>query len=308
MQTPFTLRQLEIASALCTHSSFRLTADQLGISQASVSNQIKMLEHQLGFSIFDRQSGRKPRLSLAGAEFIDDLKAFHEASERLSRHRLKVPRVEKQTIRIMIGEMLLASFIKPKLIAFLDANPELSLEFVPTPPVEQSIILDDKFDFLLAHFGRDVELADGFSALAYSRSGILGHPRFADGNQQLVSAHEMSSLPFIMPPRGTSKERAQRKVLASHGIRPENVVAHLQYTSMTVDLVARGSGVAVLPEVLIPRSARGNVIMLYPLKDWKTVFFRKQGIDGHSATIVEKFMVDSILGDPDYQVTHAAAD
>jgi DNA-binding transcriptional LysR family regulator len=38
---PFTLRQLDVFASLCATRSFRRSAESLGISQASVSNQIK---------------------------------------------------------------------------------------------------------------------------------------------------------------------------------------------------------------------------------------------------------------------------
>ena len=53
---------------------FGRSAEQLGISQASVSNQIKALEEQLGVTLFDRAPGRRPSLRPAGLAFLEDLR------------------------------------------------------------------------------------------------------------------------------------------------------------------------------------------------------------------------------------------
>ena len=73
---PFTLRQLEVFSSLCATRSFRRSAEMLGISQASVSNQMKALEDQLGITLFARRPGQRPTLTPEGMAFLDDLRAF----------------------------------------------------------------------------------------------------------------------------------------------------------------------------------------------------------------------------------------
>jgi DNA-binding transcriptional LysR family regulator len=66
---PFTIRQLELFSSLCRTGSFGATADEFCISQPSVSNQISMLEFQLGIKLFTRERGRRPMLTADGLQF-----------------------------------------------------------------------------------------------------------------------------------------------------------------------------------------------------------------------------------------------
>ena len=76
---PFTLRQLDVFASLCATRSFRRSAESLGISQASVSNQMKALEAQLGLQLFARRPGQRPTLTPDGMAFLDDLQAFQAA-------------------------------------------------------------------------------------------------------------------------------------------------------------------------------------------------------------------------------------
>ena len=79
---PFTLRQLEVFASLCATRSFRRTAESLGISQASVSNQLKALEAQLGVQLFERHStGVHP--TAAGRALEADARSMFAALERM---------------------------------------------------------------------------------------------------------------------------------------------------------------------------------------------------------------------------------
>ena len=93
---PFTLRQLEVFSSLCATRSFRRTAESLGISQASVSNQMKALEEQLGLALFARRPGQRPTLTPEGTAFLDDLRVFQAAGEALAAASWARPRAPRK--------------------------------------------------------------------------------------------------------------------------------------------------------------------------------------------------------------------
>ena len=62
----FTLRQLEIFVQVVEHGSFRRCADQLGVSQVSVSEHVRELENRLGVKLFDRIAGGPASLTREG--------------------------------------------------------------------------------------------------------------------------------------------------------------------------------------------------------------------------------------------------
>src|SRR5205085_8615468 len=99
---PFTLRQLDVFASLCATRSFRRSAESLGISQASVSNQMKTLEHQLGIALFARKPGQRPTLTVEGMEFLDDLRTFQAAGEALAAHRRRGPGEAPQQVRYKV--------------------------------------------------------------------------------------------------------------------------------------------------------------------------------------------------------------
>ena len=115
---PFTLRQLDIFASLCATRSFRRSAETLGISQASVSNQIKALEEQLGLALFDRAPGRRPSLRPAGLAFLDDLNHFHRAAELLASHRraARDPVPVTRRYRVLVGQGMVQGLLDDALM------------------------------------------------------------------------------------------------------------------------------------------------------------------------------------------------
>lgn len=67
--TRFTLRQIEAFVAVAEVHSFRLAADQLGLTAQAVSQLVAELEGILGFRVFDRTT-RNVSLSSAGRDFL----------------------------------------------------------------------------------------------------------------------------------------------------------------------------------------------------------------------------------------------
>ena len=65
-----TFRKLEVFVAVAEDGNFRKAAERLGISQPSVSSQIKSMERYLGYQLFDRHRGATSELSPEGREFL----------------------------------------------------------------------------------------------------------------------------------------------------------------------------------------------------------------------------------------------
>lgn len=72
-----TNRQLIGFLSIVEKESFTAAADALYISQSALSQQIHQLEHEIGFSLFDR-STRKVRLTEAGRSFYQTAQKIHE--------------------------------------------------------------------------------------------------------------------------------------------------------------------------------------------------------------------------------------
>lgn len=110
------LAELRTLVAIARWGTFTETGNRVGLTQAAVSGQMKRLEDQLGFSLFDR-TGRSATLNPAGARTVDLAKPILDAVDALSdpakhepAHPLKIgsiastqPTIVTQALRLFRG-------------------------------------------------------------------------------------------------------------------------------------------------------------------------------------------------------------
>jgi DNA-binding transcriptional LysR family regulator len=301
---PFTLRQLEVFASLCTTRSFRRSADQLGISQASVSNQIKVLEEQLGFDLFDRMPGRRPLLRAEGAAFLDDLREFERVAAVLASHRRSVPDVDEQHVRfrLLVGQGMFDTYIRRKLDHFFATHANIELDFETQWPFGDLIRAVDsgQFDFALINQRADHPLRPDFRQLAVVAGGIYGHRKLAEGHDLPLSVDALNRLPFILPKASSKQEREVLRNYEMHGVRPRHVIGQTQFYDVIAAMMERGLGVASFSSAILPSHMRADVMLLYPLDDWRLLYYRNPGQRSPHAEAVEQFVIASVVDDPTY--------
>ena len=308
---PFTLRQLEVFASLCATRSFRRSAETLGISQASVSNQMKALEEQLGVSLFARRPGQRPTLTTEGMAFLDDLRAFHAAGEALAAHR-RGARDEDQPVRyrVLVGQGLLDNYIRSKLDRFFEAHPNIELTFEAHPPSNALArdIEDGRFDFAMIHRRADRTIEPHLRQLAVVRGGIYGHRKFAEGRQLPLRPELINTLPFIMPLAASAQEIEMLRFFERYGIRPKRVIGHTQYYDVMAAMLERGVGISSFADAILPPEMRDQVIMLYPLENWRLLWYRKDAGSDPRCDMVQAFLMSSVLQDSNYRTISVFAE
>jgi LysR family glycine cleavage system transcriptional activator len=115
---------LHAFDAAARHMSFTEAARELGITQAAVSQRIRLLEHQLGQTLFLRHA-RGLELTEAGQAFVP---AVTEAFERLSTgiaEAFGTPRDAPLTVRTTPA--FAAHWLAPRFQDFQRTHPDISL-------------------------------------------------------------------------------------------------------------------------------------------------------------------------------------
>ena len=308
---PFTLRQLDVFASLCATRSFRRSAESLGISQASVSNQIKALEQQLGVALFTRRPGQRPTVTSDGMAFLDDLRVFQAAGEALASHRRRAAEAEDPAqYRVLIGQGMLDGYIRPKLDRFFAGHPRIELEFEAQPPSADLArdLEDGRYDFALIHRRADRSVEPYFRQLALVRGGIYGHRKFGEGKQLPLAPDEINILPFIMPLAASAREQEMLRFFERYGISPRHVIGHTQYFDVMGAMLERGVGISSFADAILAPEMRENVIMLYPLENWRLLWYRKDHGTDPRREAVASFLLSSVLQDPNYRTISIFAD
>lgn len=241
-----TFRQLEIFVAAAKDCNFRRTADRLGVSQPSISNQIRALEGHLGHNLFERRRGSPPALSSEGQIFLEKAKELVMGRMEMEQQgsHLRGPRIIRLTA--MAGPLLLDSYIRPRLPAFCEANQNIVLDFVPLHPSRNpvSMILSNEID--LAVFTGDFINDDRVQSEILNTVGYSIYASPALARRAAKPGMNIGDLPFIMPPEDFRPTRFMWRALRDAGIEPKNIIARSQFPDVNANMALEGRGVAVL--------------------------------------------------------------
>jgi LysR family glycine cleavage system transcriptional activator len=123
------LTALRAFEAAARHMSFSKAADELFVTPAALSYQIKQLEEHLGRPVF-RRLNRAVELTDAGRALQPGVA---DGFERLRQGVRAVARLaEDQGLSITAGPAFTAKWLAPRFFRFAEAHPEIELRFVAT--------------------------------------------------------------------------------------------------------------------------------------------------------------------------------
>jgi LysR family glycine cleavage system transcriptional activator len=118
------LNSLRSFEAAGRHLSFTKAAQELAVTQAAVSQQVKALEQQLGVNLFKRLP-RQLILTMAGETLLPVVsKSLDQISSTVTAIRDN-PGKEKLSVRL--APSFAAKWLSPRLRAFQDENPDIGL-------------------------------------------------------------------------------------------------------------------------------------------------------------------------------------
>lgn len=122
------LSAVRVFEAAARHLNFTRAAEELAMTQAAVSYQIRMIEDRLGTALFLR-SGRRVSLSPAGQRLAPQISgAFDMLDEAFS----KVREVESGVLTISAAPGIAASWLGPRLARFQMSKPDIAIRLIAT--------------------------------------------------------------------------------------------------------------------------------------------------------------------------------
>ncbi|MGV2899073.1 LysR substrate-binding domain-containing protein [Achromobacter sp. AGC78] len=178
-------RALRTFEAAARHLNFTRAADEVGLTPAAVSYQIKEIEEQLDVVLFTRTS-RSIQLTSAGKVLFD---AASDALDTLQRAAAKARRLSRgrtTQLRLSLGARFATHWFLPRLPEFRAAHPGLELTF-------------DISDAVRDFEADDVDAAVRFGAGAYP--GAISHRLFHTVVVPVCSPALLQAGPALKSPR-----------------------------------------------------------------------------------------------------------
>jgi len=120
------LPSVRVFEAAARHENFTLAAGELGMTQAAVSYQIRLLEERLGVPLFVR-SKRRVTLSEAGRRLAP---IVSDAFDRLSEGFSGLVDEDESVLAISTAQTFASNWLAPRLGGFQIARPELAVRLL----------------------------------------------------------------------------------------------------------------------------------------------------------------------------------
>ena len=241
-----TFRQLEIFVAAAGDCNFRRTAERLGVSQPSISNQIRALEGHLGHNLFERRRGSPPSLSDDGRVFLEKAKELVLGRQEMEQQTRSSRGPRAIRLAVTATPLLLDAYIRPRLPAFCEQFPNIQLDFMPLPPTRGAgpRVLAGEVD--LAVFTGDFVVDDRLQSEVVNTVAVSIYCSPLLAKRALRPGVKLADMPWIMPPPVQRRKAAVQFRQLAAGIEPNNIIARSQFPDVIANMCLEGHGFAVL--------------------------------------------------------------
>ncbi|HET8977603.1 MAG TPA: LysR family transcriptional regulator [Solirubrobacteraceae bacterium] len=273
-----TVTQLRAFLAVVSRGSVTAAADELFVTQPSVSSAIAALGRELGCELFER-SGRGIRLTAAGeafAPYAADVIGLIETGSTAAR---EAAALSVHRLRIAAVTTAAESFVPPLMSAFAAAQPalELSLDVGNREYV---------FDRVLSH-SSDIAVAgqppeDGrlvVEPLLANEIVCVAAPDDPRVGGRPVAAASLLSTPWLLREPGSGTRAMVERFLAERELRPRTLT--LGSNGAIKQAARAGLGVALLSRVTVSEDLSAGRLGEIPLSDpppARTWFLVRSGV------------------------------
>ena len=269
------LKQLRSFCQVVRRRSFSRAAEDLGLSQSSVSQQVRSLETEFAAALFQRDS-RHFILTPAGEDLYRLTASLVAGMDRLpdtfaEEHTGRLP----PELRIAAGEAASTFILPPFLKQFRDAHPGTRL-FVRSGTGREGLrwLFDYEVEFMVGATDTPAAALD-FRPLFSCEHVLLvplDHPL---AGRESVEAGEAAAYPVIMPTRGTRTRQFSDFIHGALGVNPEAVVEVDGWETAKL-YVEAGIGITIVPELCLTGRERAWSVSMkryYPKRNYG-VFMR----------------------------------
>jgi len=210
-----TLRQLRAFAAVARHLSYTRAAHELHLTQPAVSQQLKLLESQVGLPLFEHM-GRSIHLTAAGEELLpyahQAIELLREAGESLAAMRGLKRGVLK------LGAVSTAKYFTPSLLrAFTPAFPEITIKFsVGNREEVIQQLAGNEIDLVI--MGRPPrELDTEAAAFAKHPLVIIAAPDHPLARKRRIQLRQLASENFLIREQGSGTRASMERVFRDRG-------------------------------------------------------------------------------------------
>ncbi len=256
------LRDLEYVVAVAEHRHFGRAAESCGVSQPTLSAQVRKLEDELGVELFER-SPRNIRPTAAGERVLERIKVVLRETRSIADIATEMSNPETSTLRIGLFPTL-APYLLPHVVPELRSTfPDLALRLIEakTDDIVDRLRSGDLDAGVLA---LPVEGDDLVSQLLFSEDFLLAVPAdhaLADSDEPVPLNVLAGESVLLLEDGHCLRDQALSVCTLAGAVEDES----LRSTSLETmrQMVAAGVGVTLLPRMAVsPPTAPSPMVSL----------------------------------------------
>ena len=269
-----TFRQLKVFEAVARHLNFTRAAEELHLTQPTVSMQVKELCNSIGMPLFE-QVGRKTFLTDAGRELQTTAHELFDSWDRFEMSINNLQGLRRGKLRIAIVST--AKYFVPRLLGeFSHRYPEVdvAIEVLNRDRVIERLSANQDDIYIMG-----TPPAGAHSGAQYTAEPFLENPLvvIAPTNhplarQQHIPLKRLAKERFIQREKGSGTRLSAEQFFEEHQITLD-MKMELGTNEAVVQGVAGGLGLAVLSAHAVGHHTRGDGIVVldvqnFPVKRW----------------------------------------
>ncbi|MGE7956840.1 LysR family transcriptional regulator [Pseudomonas sp. NPDC089530] len=253
------LKFLETFVWVARLKSFRLTADKLFTTQASISSRIAVLEGELGVKLFLRDS-RGVTLTPEGLKVLDYAEQMLDTLQAL-KQSIETRSSKVGRIRIGVMDTVIHTWLSPLVARMMDCYPQVEIELVADTSLNLCEQLQKGFldlvlqtDLLRQESIRSLELASHPMGWIVASHSIY--------NREYANLAELARERIITYSKNSLPHQEVLSLLQANGVTAPRLNCVNSVSAIT-RLLRDGFGIGALPPVLVSEElARGELTLL----------------------------------------------
>jgi DNA-binding transcriptional LysR family regulator len=304
-----TLHQLRVFSVAARHGSYTRAAEELGLTQPTVSMQIKQLSQIVGLPLFE-QIGKKLYLTQAGKELSH---SCQEIFERLNQMEMTVSNLKglKQG-SLKLAVVTTAKCVIPRLLGPFCrryTGVDVALEVTNHRGIIERAQENQDDLYILSQLPTDIEL----KSYPFLENPLVviapkSHPLAKETN---IPIERIAQEPLIMREMGSGTRKAVQKLFDEHNL-PIKVKLELASNEAIKHAIVGGLGISVLSHHTIAIDGEGSELTVldaqhFPIQCyWHVAYLAHKHLSVVAQTFLDYLQTEGrqILG---YGVPHNSA-
>lgn len=240
-----TFRQLEVFEAIARLGNFTRAAEELYLTQPTVSMQIKKLTDAVGLPLFE-QIGKHVHLTDAGRELLTTCR---EVFDQLSRFEMTVADMKGlKKGRLKLAVVTTAKYFAPRLLGpFCQQYPgiEVALKVSNRERVLERLADNQDDLYILGQPPEEIDaVAEPFLENPLVVLAPANHPL---ARQKKIPLKRLADEPFLTREAGSGTRKAVERLFAQHGLKMK-VRMELGSNEAIKQAIVGGLGVSVLSQ------------------------------------------------------------